>query len=378
VFTQFPNRTVGRVFPGYRRSLRSVTSANGFKVVRCPNWLIGRARRPWNRVLENLTFGLSSALNLLREERPDLLILETWPLMAAQIGIWVGRWWNVPVLYYVQDSYPEALEHTGFLACGGILARMLRRWDRSICRASFKVIVISEGMKRLLQQTRNLSEEDVAVMQNWIDPARFAPNAGENLWRVDVGIPSTAFVAMFAGTLGHVSGAGILVDAARLLRHRPEVLVVCVGEGLLRESMEAEAAQSGLTNIRFLPFQPAERVAEMQLLADVLLLTTQAGYPDASVPSKLITYLAAGRPVVCAAAPSSTVAQHVLAARAGLVAEADDAAAIAEAILKVRGDPVGAAAMGENARRYFLEHFTFDRAYCQFEELLSGLTVART
>ena len=68
----------------------------------------------------------------------------------------------------------------------------------------------------------------------------------------------------------------------------------------------------------------------------------------------------------------------MLAAKAGVVAEAGDAAAIAEAILKVSGDPAGAATMGENARKYFLEHFTLERACHQFEELLSGLTAART
>ncbi len=78
-----PNRPGGRVYPGFKRRLLSRTvSDEGYTVVRCANWLIGARRRTINRILENATFGLSSMWAALRSGRPDLIIVETWPLFA--------------------------------------------------------------------------------------------------------------------------------------------------------------------------------------------------------------------------------------------------------------------------------------------------------
>jgi colanic acid biosynthesis glycosyl transferase WcaI len=375
----FPNRPYGRVYDGYCRSLRETRSTSeGYQVVRCAHWLIGKQRRHLDRLMENATFGMSTTLAAWQEGRPDVLLVETWPLLAVQLNMWLARFWQIPAVYYVKDVYPETLEYSGLIRRNGLFATALRVWDRGLCLRSGRVVVISEGMKRLLCESRRVPEDKVTVISDWLDPLLFPPLPRDNGWREEMKIPPAKFLVLFAGTLGHVSGAEVLVEVAQQLRAHEEILILCVGEGVLKKEMANAARGQGLKNIEFRPFQPAGKVGQMHASADVTLLSLQRDYPDASVPSKLITYLAAGRPVVCAAAPSSAVAQHVLAARAGVVAEAGDAAAIAEAILKVSGDPAGAAAMGENARKYFLEHFTLERACHQFEELLSGLTAART
>jgi putative colanic acid biosynthesis glycosyltransferase WcaI len=370
VFTQFPNRPAGKLFPGYRRRLRLVEQIDGFRLVRCPNWLLGAKRRLLDRMLENFTFGLSSCLNLAREPRPDVVLMETWPLFAMEATLRLCALRQTPVVTYVQDCYPEALEYTGQIAIGGPLARILRQWDASIGRRSARVIAISDGMKSLLCSTRKLRPERVAAIPNWNDCAGFGVAVTNNSWRDDNGIARDAFVALFAGTLGHVSGASLLVDVARKLSCRPEVLVVCVGEGVLKQGLQERVAAAGLWNIRFLPVQPAGRVAVMHAAADVTLLTLQANYPDSSVPSKLISYLAAGRPVVCAAQSDSTVATIVRESRSGLSVAANNVEAIAAAVIDLLDHPAEAGRMGANARRCYKERFTFERAYPAFERLL--------
>jgi colanic acid biosynthesis glycosyl transferase WcaI len=226
-------------------------------------------------------------------------------------------------------------------------------------------------MKRLLCRTRDIPDYKVSVIADWIDMRRFPALPRDNEWRREAGISSEQFLVLFAGTLGHVSGAKVLVDVSRNLAHHPAVSVVCVGEGVLKEEMQNLAAAAGLKNLRFLPFQPSERVAEMHAAADATVLTTEANYPDASVPSKLISYLAAGRSVVCAADGDSSVARIVEGACAGVKAEAGNAESISEAICFLLEHPTECKEMGENARRYFEEHFTLERAHRQFSELIS-------
>jgi colanic acid biosynthesis glycosyl transferase WcaI len=369
----FPNRPGGVVYPGYRRRLISRTvSEEGYTVVRCANWLIGARRRPTDRMLENITFGMSSTWAALREGRPDLMIVETWPLFAMSFSWLLARSWKVPYFYYVQDVYPEAAEESSMLKAGGWTSLLLRRWDRLLCRHSASVITISEAMRDLLVDNRKLSPQCFAVLPNWVDEALFPEWQGQGTWRASQGIPEDAFVAVFAGTLGHVSGADVLIDVAELLKTEHGILLVAIGEGVRKQFMVDEAARRRLDNIRMLPFQPSDRVPEVQASCDVALLTMQQNTSNTSVPSKLITYLAASRPVVCAARSDSAVARTVVDAKAGLVVPPGNARAIADAILTLRNDPSAAVQMGRNGRQHFDEHFTLSRAFETFSRILHG------
>jgi len=179
---------------------------------------------------------------------------------------------------------------------------------------------------------------------------------------------------MFAGTLGHVSGVDVLVEVASLLQEE-NLLLLCIGEGVQKPAMLNEASRQRLNNIRFLPFQPSESVPEVQASCDVALLTMHPDSSDSSVPSKLISYLAASRPVICAANAESAVARTVLDAAAGIVVCPGDAQAIANAILRLKSEPEAALQMGRNARRYFERHYTLARAYRQFSDLIREVDI---
>ncbi len=366
-----PNRPEGVIYPGYKRRLlnRTVTS-DEYTVVRCANWLIGKQRRSINRILENITFGISSALAVLREKPPDVIITETWPLFATLFCTSLARWWRVPYLYYVQDMYPEAAEEAGIIDAAGIIARACRWWDRSLCAHSASVIVISETMRNLLVTHRRLSHDRFTVIPNWMDESAFPVWHGESTWRSSQGINNDTFVALFAGTLGNVSGVEVLVDVARIIREKTDITLLCIGEGGRKQAMLDEALSLNLKNIRFLPFQASECVPEVQASCDVALLTMRPDSSDSSVPSKLISYLAAALPVICAANVESAVARTVMNAEAGIVVSPGDAQAIAEAILKLKREPETVQRMGNNARLYFEKHYTLERAYLQFSELL--------
>lgn len=374
----FPNRPKGSAFPGYRRAPRHAEVVDGVRVVHCPTWFIGAKRRLWNRVMENLSFGFSGAILGALEPRPDVLLLETWPLAATQMCIWQARLRHIPVLYYVQDLYPEVLESSGILARNGLIARRLRDWDRSLCLASSKVIVISESMRETLVQSRGIPSDRIAVIPNWIDEREFRPLPRNNAWRREMGISPDTFVALFAGSLGIVSGANVLVEAARRLRARPDILLLCVGEGVLKDEMVAQASKYGLENIRFEPFQDRTRVPEMHAASDACLLTMRSGYLNASVPSKLISYMAAARPIVCAASAETDVARIVSTAHAGIVVRAGDPDALALALLRLQAGPIAAQNMGSNARSYFETELSFKRRYEQFLAVIQEVTSGRT
>ncbi len=374
VIVPFPNRPQGRLYEGFHRQLYESTRApDGYQLVRCANWLIGGNRRILDRIAENLTFGLSSTWAAWRQGRPDVMIIETWPVCAASLGVLLARWWRVPVLYYVQDVYPEALERAGLIRTGGLISRLCLGLDRGICLSSAKVIVIAEGVRQLLATSRRLPREHFMTIPNWVDAREIVPHPIDNSWRREQNIPGDVFVAMFAGTFGHVSGVDLLVEVAHQLRSRSDVLIVCLGEGIRKNAMLEACELRHLDNIRILPFQPRDRVAEVHSSANVLLLTMHPNSSDASVPSKLISYMAAGRPVICSAPPRTSGSQVVVQSGAGLITEPGDAIAIADAIEYLSSHRSEAECMGANARTYFEKHMTLDHAHRRFSMLLQEI-----
>jgi colanic acid biosynthesis glycosyl transferase WcaI len=373
IITGFPNRPAGILYPDYRMKLWSkIRTAEGYTVIRCASWFIGKKRRVLRRILENISFGISSACAVWLTGRPDVLIIESWPFFATQIPASLATFWATPFLYYVKDVYPESAEVAGILSADGILSRLLRIWDRHLCRRSYRVVVISNSMRDLLVAGRNLPLDRFVVIPDWLDTASFPVWRGNNAWRISNGIDPSSCLALFAGTLGHISGADVLVKVAQLLRQENAV-IVCVGDGVLKQSMTIEADRLCLENIRFLPFQPGERVPEIQGAADVALLTMRPNASDASVPSKLISYFAAAKAVICAANPNSAVAHAVSEANAGVVVPPGDPRAIADAVLRLARCPDLAREFGQNGRSYFERHYTLDRAHIQFREILVEL-----
>jgi colanic acid biosynthesis glycosyl transferase WcaI len=179
---------------------------------------------------------------------------------------------------------------------------------------------------------------------------------------------------MFAGTMGHASRVDVLVDVAEKLRADDRIRLVCVGHGPLETRMTEEIRRRGLKNLTLLPFQPREAVPDMQSAADVMLLTTSARIGSTSVPSKLITYLAVGKPVICAVPADTDVAALVHEKELGLVTAPENAAALADAIREIASmRRENLVAMGQRARAVALERHSLKSAVTRFNQLFADI-----
>jgi colanic acid biosynthesis glycosyl transferase WcaI len=157
-------------------------------------------------------------------------------------------------------------------------------------------------------------------------------------------------VVMYAGNVGMSQSLDLLVDAARRRAGRDDVVFVINGGGSAQqELMEAGA---GLENLRFVEMQPRERLAEVLASADLHVIPLRRGLARSSVPSKLYSILAAGRPVLASVDPGTEVASTIGAAGAGLSVPPEDPDAFDVALDGLLGDPARRAGMGESGRRF--------------------------
>jgi colanic acid biosynthesis glycosyl transferase WcaI len=367
VITGWPNHPAGVLYPGYTVRFREVINEpSGFRVVRCGH-PIHRRDRLWRRLWNFLAFALSTFLNALACGRIDVVYNDSSPIFGVWTGWLLAKLKRAKVVYSIMDVYPEAALNAGLMREGAVY-RILRWLDTFLCRRSDYVATLSEVMRRMIL-SRGINPERVGVLPFWVDPGKIRPVSRDNPWRKKQHIPSDTFVVLYAGTIGYISGADILLKAARILEGRGDILLLMVGEGPVKDSIQRQAVEENLSNMRFLPFQPAGELSDMQSTADVGLVTLLPGVGETSVPSKVLGYLAAGRPVVASVPEGTDTAGLIRTAGCGVMTEAQNPASLVGAILELADDPARRQDMGRRGREHLLAHYSRPVVVRQYEEL---------
>ena len=375
VITGFPNHPEGVLYPGWRRRWLAVEQQGSVRVAR--SWhLISRSRRTVPRSLSYLSFALTSFLNSLRLGPFDLVYADSTPIFGA-LACWlmaVAK--RARLIYAILDLYPDAILAAGLLS-PGLIARALLWLDCFVCRRAARVLAVAEGFRERLLE-RGLPESRIVVLPMWVDRDEVRPLPRLNPWRASNQIPDEAFVVLYAGTIGLVSGAQVLVEVAERCAAEPGILFLIVGQGLAKDEAERVAREKRLPNMRFLNFQPRARLAEVQATADVSVVTLLPGKGRNSVPSKVLSYMAAARPTIASVDADSDTARWITDAGCGIVTPPQDATALAEAVLFLRGNPDSARAMGERGRAALLARFSREAATEQYEALFRQVVEERS
>jgi len=358
VLTGKPNYPQGRYYPGYRGRGCQRESWSGASVFRVP--LAARGSGSALRLVLNyvsfVVSGLIGAPWLLRRRRYSVIfVYGSSPILQALPALLLGWLKRCPVIIWVQDLWPESLEATGYVRNPRIL-KAVARVVRFIYRHADLLLLQSRAFESPVAKLA--SGTPIAYYPNSVD-AVFARAPASDA--VDIPGLKAGFPVVFAGNIGAAQGVEVILEAASLLRDTPDIHFVVVGDGVRRDWLRQEVSARGLTNVSLPGGYPVAAMPGLLQQAAVLLVTL-LDHPAfrATVPSKVQTYMAIGRPIV--AGLNGEGARLVKEADAGLATPAGDAAALAEAILQLyRMAPAERERLGVNGRRYFETHFDRSR-----------------
>lgn len=354
IITGYPNYPSGVVFDGYKKKMVSREKFKGINILRC--YLYTSPHRTFfRRVLNFLTFGFSSLVVAFGLKNQDLLYVVSPPLTNGMMALVLKRLKGMKYVFNVQDIYPDVAIATGHLQ-NPLLIKLLQRIEKLVYHKSEQTLVISEGFKANLI-SKGVPESKIAVVPNWIDTYEVVPISKANTFSCAYGLEHK-FVVLYSGTIGIISGAKVLLDTAALLSVYQDIIILFVGEGVAKAEIMDQAKQRSLNNIRFFPLQPREHLSEVQSTADVSIVTMQRGKGKTSVPSKVLGYMAAARPVIACVDVDSDTADLILKANCGLRVEPDEPEHIANGILELYRNREKGFAMGENGRQYLEKNYT--------------------
>jgi colanic acid biosynthesis glycosyl transferase WcaI len=303
--------------------------------------------------------------------RADAVLAMSPPLSLGLTGWLVGVVRGAPLVFNVQDIFPDAAVRTGAIRDRRVIA--LAAWlERITYRRAAAVTVLSEDLRRnVAAKAGDGRLHTVHVIPNFVDTDAIAPLPRTTRFRTELGIGDEP-VVLYAGNVGFSQSLDLVVAAARRMQ---DVTFLINGDGAAKPQLVRSAA--GAPNVRFAGYQPASRLAEVLATGDVHVVPLRAGLGDVSVPSKTYSSLAAGRPVVASIDLDSEIPRLLADAGAGVSVPPGDAGALETALRTILGDPARAAAMGVAGRGWAEREASPAAVGDSYDQLLRGVVAGR-
>lgn len=321
---------------------------------------------PVRRVLQEFRYGWLTVRATLTA-RPDVAIFANFPTVPLAMVTVVLKAYRKPYIFWWQDVHSEAVRSVArqrFGRIGDALAWLIGYLERGIADRAAAIVPISDAFTGRLDSW-GISRDKVSVVPNWGALDEVRPGPRRNDWSSAHALDNVR-VLMYAGTLGLKHDPSVI---AELVRTVPEdCRVVVASEGIGREWLERHCGDE--SKLVLLDYQPYEQLSEMLASADVFLAILEQDASRYSVPSKVLNYMCAGRPVLAVLPADNPVACMLESSGAGVVTAPGDHHAAAGALGKLLADRRLREHMAESGRRYARQNFDIGSVTDKFEDVI--------
>jgi colanic acid biosynthesis glycosyl transferase WcaI len=308
-------------------------------------------------------------------EKPDCILAISPPIQTGISAGLLGAAWRTPVCLHVKDLPLEAAQGVGLMGPGRLL-RAGRALEWLAYRSADHVVLLDEIFGANLESHR-VPQSKSSVIPNWVDVSEFECGERDTALRQICGASSTDHLILHTGNMGEKQQLVNVVEAADRLRHCTRFRFALVGDGIQRQLVQDAIVSRRLDNIRVVPLQPPASYGRLLASADLLVVNQAANVIDSVVPHKLLSYMAAGRPVVAAVHPESVAARLLRAAGCGRIVPPQDPDALARAFEQLAVDASHSVMLGLKGREYVKQHFDRRQLLDRWETLLCWLSTRR-
>lgn len=363
VITDVPNYPMGITYPEYKHRQNRKQEHNGVQITR--TFTIARRHNVVFRILNYYSFAVSSTLKalLMKEEYDVVFVNQASPIMMCYAAIAYAKKHHKKVVMYCMDLWPASLAAGGLTSnspiyklFGKISGRIYRRMDR--------VLITSRMFEDYLVDQHQVERERIEYLPQYAN-AVFDEVSEKKEKKDTVDL-------MFAGNIGAAQSLTTVIGAAELLKDIPNLRWHIVGDGSELENLKVLSASKGLDQVIFHGRKPVEEMPRYYAMADAMLITLTADeFISLTLPNKVQTYMAAGKPIIGAA--NGEIPLVIEQAQCGFCAKAEDSEGMAEAVrnfLNCNHKDI----LGKNSKRFYQEHFTKKCFMDKLEEKLNNET----
>jgi len=325
---------------------------------------------PAGRAMWQFSLALKFALGARKLSGFDVSIVYSPPLPLGICAWYLKKKKGFPFILNVQDLFPQSAIDLGILK-NRFLIRFFESMERWIYRKADLITVHSPGNKNHVV-TKGALPEKVEVMPNWVDTNFITPGEKMNKFRKEYNL-GNKFIVSFAGVIGYSQDVDIILEAAELLKEKKNILFLIVGDGVEKKRLQKKAKDMNLSNVIFLPMQPRYKYSSVLHASDVCLATLHKEVKTPVVPSKILSIMAAGRPVIACMNLDGDAPKLIKEAGCGYILPPEDAKTLSDCILKLYEDERLRKEMGKKGREYGERELSLTVAAQRYIDLISRL-----
>jgi colanic acid biosynthesis glycosyl transferase WcaI len=368
VVTAVPYYPEWEVHKEYKGKYWHTENIDGAKVHRIPLY-VPKSVSSAKRIIHEFSFVLGIVpvwFKLLFSKKFDVVFCIAPPFHLGILPLLYSKIKGVPMITHIQDLQVDAAKELGMIKNKTFLNLMFSV-ERFILKNSSKVSTISLGMQ-LKINGKGITADKQLLFPNWVDEKNIMPLPKEQSLRGHFGLKDTDKVILYSGNLGEKQGLEGIIDVAKQYKHHNDVFFLIVGSGGGKEKLEQSAKDAGLTQVRFFPLQPYNKLSALLATADVHLVLQKKSAADLVMPSKLTGILAAGGCAIVTAEPGTSLYVVVNQYKMGILIEPESVQSLYDGIEYVLNSDISV--YKTNARKYAESFLSKEGILSDFESKL--------
>lgn len=365
VLTGFPNYPGGKIYDGYKLKLCQREEIEGISILRVPLYP-NHDSSALKRIFNYISFAFMAILfGIFATKKADVIYAYHPPLTVGIAAIFIKFFRRTPIVYDIQDMWPDTLKATGMLNNNKILNVI-----GSVCKLVYRfvdhIVVLCPGFKKMLIE-RAVPEHKISIIYNWCDEQGLTQAQPAKVEYQQ--LMQNRFNIVFAGNMGKAQALDTILEVAKKVQNIQDIQFVFVGGGTETERLKQRLTTENISNTVFIPRMPMAEVGGILKLSNLLLVHLKKDpLFEITVPSKTQAYMAMGKPVLMAVAGDA--ADLIQRAECGCVATSEDVESIQQAILRIYHLSASEQLqMGLNARNYYLQKLSLEIGVRQFVEI---------
>jgi glycosyltransferase involved in cell wall biosynthesis len=372
VLTGLPSYNLREPPKKYKKKLLMEEEMAGMKIIR-----IGGTHLPFSRKIailrgaEHFWLSFMFFLGAFFIKKSDLILFYSPPLTLGVTAWLLGKIKGVPFIINVQDLFPQNAIDLGILK-NKVLINLFLKIEKFVYEKAAFITVHSPKNKEYIEK-RGIKNEKIKVIPNWVDTEKITIGERINDFRKECKL-GNKFVVSFAGALGYSQDLDVVLETANLLKENKNILFLIVGEGPEKKRLREKSKKMKLENVKFLPMQPREKYPSILHASDICLVTLRKEVKTPVVPSKILSIMAAGRPIIACLNLGGDAPKVINQARCGYVLPPGDFRGLSNAISKLYRSLESRRELGYNGRRYCEENFSLDTCVKKYIDLFKAVT----
>lgn len=369
VLTGFPNYPGGKVYPGYRIKWLQREVIDGVRVTRVPLFP-SHNQSPFGRILNYVTFAVSATIyGIIGAKKADVIYAYHPPLTVGFAAVLIRFFRQIPVVYDIQDMWPDTLRATGMLQ-NPFMLRVVSMACQWVYKNVDQIVVLSPGFRKLLID-RNVPDSKIEIIYNWADETAITSNQTASS-RILLG--PEGFRILFAGNMGKAQSLESVLVAAKLLQEKgSRIQFVFLGGGIQVASLKTTREKLGLQNVHFFPPVPMSEVGAYLKEADALLVHLRKDpLFEITIPSKTQAYMTVSKPILMAVGGDAS--DLINRSGGGVSVEPENPEAIAMGALQLEHmSAEKLKLMGDKAGRYYQDELSVGVGVLRFDCLFKKI-----